>query len=208
MNEIVDPRSSDPIAFPRLSDADIAILRRTGEEVTLENGSALWEPGDADFCFFVILSGGCRIAPFASSPVQVAYHHVGEFSGDVDMMTGRPAPVGAYADGETTALRLSAEELREVVRVEQDLGGKILLAFIRRREILLETTESGILLVGSSFDPETMRLREFLGRNRVVHRWRKPEDPETADIMAGFELGAADTPLVFYRAGAADAPNH
>ena len=113
------------------------------------------------------------------------------------MMTSRPAPVGGYSDGVSRALRLSSEELREIVRVEQNLGGKILLAFIRRREILLESAEHGILLVGSGFDPETMRLREFLGRNRVVHKWRQPEDSQTAEIMTAFDLGAGDTPIVF-----------
>ena len=193
----INALSNDPIAFPTLSKAEIEILRRTGEETILPDRAAFWNPGDTDFCFFVILDGGCIVCDSIESGEMVAYHKPGEFTGDVDMMTGRPAPVGAYADGETRVLRMSADDVRKLVRLEQDLGGKILLAFIRRREILLQSTEHGLLIVGSSYDPETMRIREFLGRNRVVHRWRQPEDPETSDIMAAFHLTASDTPLVF-----------
>jgi thioredoxin reductase (NADPH) len=156
----------------------------------------LWNAGDVDFCFFVILSGGAVIRNTVGEAVQVAYHGPGEFTGDVDVMSGRPAPVGGYADGETKVLQLSAEDLRDLVRIEQNLGGKILSAFIRRREILLDSTEHGALIIGSQYDPATMALRTFLGRNRVVHRWRQPEDPATAEILTAFGLNRSDTPLV------------
>lgn len=187
----------DSVAFPTLSPFEIDILRRFGEEVHLAQGEPLWDAGEADYCFYVILEGGCVIRDTTNPTVQIAYHSPGEFSGDVDLMTGRPAPVGGYADGPTRALRLSAEDVREVVRVEQDLGGKLLLAFIRRRELLLGSTDHGTLIIGSSYDPETMRIREFFGRNRLVHRWKRPEDPETQEILDAFELSVADTPLVF-----------
>lgn len=192
----------DPIAFPVLTPAEIEILRTRGVEHTFADGESLWEAGDTDFCFFVILKGGCVIRNTVCGQqdgpdLDVAHHSPGEFTGDVDVMSGRPAPVGAYATGETLTLQLSAEDLREVVRVEQNLGGKILLAFIRRREILLESTDHGVLLIGSAFDPETQKIREFLARNRVVHRWRQPEDESTAEVMRAFELTAAQTPLVF-----------
>ena len=189
--------ATDPIAFPILTPAEIDILRHYGRETTLQDGDPFWEPGAVDYCFYVILSGGCVIAQSADRKNQIAYHRPGEFTGDVDNLTGRPAPVGAYADGETRAIVLSADEIREVVRVTQNLGGKILLAFIRRREALLESGDYGVLIVGSQFDPETIALRQFLGRNRVVSHWRQPEDPETAKILEAFHLNAVDTPFVF-----------
>jgi len=187
---------ADPIACPVLSEEEIDILRSRGEETTFADGEELWRAGDTDFCFFVVLSGGTIISN-SDGKDQVAYHAPGEFTGDVDVMSGRPAPVSCFADGETRTLQLSAEDLREVVRIEQELGGKILLAFMRRRQLLLESTDHGVLIVGSAFDPETTKIREFLGRNRVVQRWRQPEDPETADIMKAFNLTVADTPFLF-----------
>lgn len=188
---------SDPIAFPTLSPQEIDILRPRGVEKTYADRDALWEAGDTDFCFFVVLSGAVRIRNSRDSKDIVAHHRPGAFTGDVDVMSGRPAPIGGYADGETRVLQLSAEDVRDVVRVEQELGGKILLAFIRRRQLLLESTEHGALLVGSPLDPETTKVREFLGRNRVVHHLRPPEDPDTAEILKAFNLTAADTPLLF-----------
>jgi thioredoxin reductase (NADPH) len=186
----------DSVAFPKLSADEIDVLRKYGVEKTLQDGEPLWQPGDADYCVSVILSGGCFVRDSVDSKALIAYHSTGAFTGDVDVMTGRPAPVGGYADGETRILQLAAPDVRQVIRVEQDLGGKILIAFIRRREILLETAEHGLLVIGSGYDPETQKIREFLGRNRVVHRWRQPEDEETATLMKAFDLTVEDTPLV------------
>jgi thioredoxin reductase (NADPH) len=187
---------SDTIAFPVLTPEEITVLRRYGDEVELQHNEPLWSAGDIDYCFFVILTGGCCIRDSVEDTL-IVLHGPGNFSGDVDIMTGRPAPVGGFADGTTRALRLSAENIREVVRVEQDLGGKILLAFIRRRERLLNSAEHGALLIGSRFDPETQNIREFMGRNRVVHRWRQPEDDSIVDVMKAFDFTVKDTPIIF-----------
>ena len=188
--------STDPLAFPVLTDSEIDVFRSRGTETVLNDGQALWNAGDVNFGFFVILSGGAIIRNSVGEAARVAYHGPGEFSGDVDLMSGRPAPIGGYADGETHVVVLSAETLRDLVRVEQNLGGKILSAFIRRREILLSSENHGIILIGSALDPETIALRTFLGRNRVVHRWDKTEDETTSSLLKAFGYTPADTPLV------------
>lgn len=187
----------DNIAFPTLTPAEIDILRPRGAETTFQDGEPLWQAGDTEFCFFVVLSGAVIIRDTTCSVTDIAKHNPGGFTGDVDVMSGRPAPVGGYADGETKVLQLSAADLREVVRVEQNLGGKILLAFIRRRELLLDSGEHGLIVIGSNFDPETLRIREFLGRNRIVHRWRQPEEESTKALLEAFQFTASDTPMVF-----------
>ena len=188
--------TTDAVAFPILTDAEIDILRTRGKESHFVDREPLWQSGDVDFCFFVILSGGVIIRNTVDDPVEIAKHGAGAFTGDVDVMNGRPAPVGGFAKGDTVVLQLSAEDVREVVRVEQNLGGKILAAFIRRREILLNSGDFGLLIVGSALDPDTMALRTFLGRNRVVHHWKRPEDEATAVMLTAFGLTAADTPFV------------
>lgn len=188
--------SSDPIAFPILNSAEIEIIRKRAEEATFQDGDALWTAGDTDFCLFVVIEGLVEIKDCPVGEVIVA-HGPGQFTGDVDVLTGRPAPVGAYSVGITKTLQLSAEDVREIVRVEQNLGGKILLAFIRRRHLLLELPNHGVVLVGSSFDPETTKIREFLGRNRVVHQWHQPEDEYTKELLEFFELTVESTPFLF-----------
>jgi thioredoxin reductase (NADPH) len=188
--------ADDSTTFPILNESEIHVLRQYGSESTFSNGDALWNAGDTEFCFFVVLSGGVIIRDTYRETTQVAYHGPGNFTGDVDILNGRPAPVGGYADGTTIVLQISAARLREIVRLEQDLGGKILAAFIRRRELLLSTIDHGHILIGSQYDPETQALRTFLARNRVVHQWKKPEDPATADILNAFDLTVADTPIV------------
>jgi len=90
--------AGDTIAFPILSPAEINVLRKYGEEREMPDKAPLWSPGDRDYCFFVILSGGCCVRDSPESEELIAFHGPGAFSGDVDIMTGRPAPVGGYAD--------------------------------------------------------------------------------------------------------------
>lgn len=194
---LMDRPDKDSVAFPLLTQAEIDQLAKYGERFTFQDGDALWEAGESDYCFYVILSGAASIRDSKDSVNEVARHEPGHFSGDVDLMTSRPAPVGGYAVGPTEALRLSAESVREVVRVEQELGGKLLLAFIRRRDILMGLPNHGILVIGSNLDPATLSIRQFLGRNRVVHQWKKPEDEETQEILKAFGLAASDMPIVF-----------
>lgn len=186
----------DPIAFPTLNDEEIAILQRFGTEAWFEDRAPLWEIGDTDFCLFVVCEGQIAIRDCPDTP-PIVIHEAGGFTGDVDVLTGRPAPIGAYALGKTKTLQISAEDVREIVRVEQNLGGKILLAFIRRRHLLLELPNHGVILIGSSLDPETTKIREFLGRNRVVHQWRDPEDPETGQMLEAFGIEVQAMPFLF-----------
>ena len=190
--------TNDSVAFPFLTDEEIEIIRKRSALATFQDGEALWKAGDVEFCFFVILKGGVKISNAGDAQTVVARHGPHQFTGDVDVLSGRPAPVGGYADGETEVLQLSAGDLREVVRVEQNLGGKILTAFIRRRERLLDSTLHGLILIGSELDPRTQEIRTFLGRNRVVHRWERPEDESPSHLLGAFGLTAADTPLVIF----------
>jgi thioredoxin reductase (NADPH) len=182
--------------FPVLSDGEIEILRPYGDEVTYQPDEPLWEPGNVDVCFFVVLSGGITCRNSIGDTSVLVRHSVGNFSGGIDTLNGRPAPVGGFADNVTNVLQISADSLREVVRVEQNLGGKILAALISRSELLLDAGTHGLMLIGSPLDPHTTAIRTFLGRNRVVHRWMQAEEEQTAEIMRAFGLTAADTPII------------
>jgi len=96
--------ADDSVAFPTLSTQEIDILRKYGVETILKDREPLWRPGESDYCVSIILSGGCFVRDSVDSESLIAYHSPGAFTGDVDVMTGRPAPVGGFADGETHIL--------------------------------------------------------------------------------------------------------
>lgn len=90
------------------------------------------------------------------------------------------------------------DALREVVSQDAALGDLIMRAYLIRRSMLMELG-SGFRIIGSRFDPDARRLREFAARNRLPHRWLDLErDPEAEALLRQLAVGPADTPVVIW----------
>ena len=88
--------------------------------------------------------------------------------------------------------------LRHVLATKPRLGEVILAAFIARRSILLSGAAVAIRLVGSRFSPESLRLREFLARNRIPHEWIDADrDAAVERLLRESDIAPADLPVVF-----------
>ena len=70
------------------------------------------------------------------TPRRVALHRVGEFTGDIDILTRRAPVVSAFARGETELLRVSSPDVRQIISARPGIGDTLLRAFIARREQL------------------------------------------------------------------------
>jgi thioredoxin reductase (NADPH) len=104
------------VAFPKLGQKDLAALEARGHPRDVAAGQVLFAAGDRSFCFYVVLEGAIEIVEQSQEePRQVAVHRHGQFSGDVDMLTGRVALVTARMLESGRVLELSAEELRRAV---------------------------------------------------------------------------------------------
>ena len=84
------------IAFPRLTASQIDTLRPWGRVRPVDGGEVLFAEGDRGFSFFVVLDGAVEIVEHSRGTAHaVTVHEPGEFTGDVDMLSGRVAPVTA-----------------------------------------------------------------------------------------------------------------
>src|SRR5262249_41052969 len=54
----------------------------------------------------------------------------------------------------------------------------------------------GIQILGSRFDQDTHRLREFAARNRVLHTWVDIDEPRRERLLALLPADARESPLV------------
>lgn len=191
------------IAFPRLSPAHIGELSARGVKRRVVAGELLWSEGARGFGFFVVLSGRVEIVEGTGSDVhQVAVHHPGEFTGDVDLLTGRPSLVSARVLEDGEVLELDAAALQRVVGELPEISEILLKAFLMRRTMLLEQGYSGIRIVGSRFSPEAHRLREFASRNAIPFTWIDLEqDAQAEQLLRQFGVTTAETPIVIGRDG-------
>jgi len=166
-------------------------------------GDILFTAGDRNFCFYVVLQGAIEIVnPGGDGAEPVAVHRANQFSGDVDMLTGRAAVVTARAAEDGRVLQLSSTELRHAVDELPDLGETIVKAFLMRRELLLRSGLAVVRIIGSRFSPDAHRLRDFATRNLIPYKWVDVETDEQADaILRQFNITPADTPVVLGNSG-------
>ena len=78
--------------------------------------------------------------------------------------------------------------------------GDFVLQTLFRRRRALERLRLGIQIVGSRFDRETHRLREFAARNRVVHDWLDIDDPR-AEALLGAHADVTSGPIILLGGG-------
>jgi thioredoxin reductase (NADPH) len=193
-------RDAQQIAFPKLDPDQIDALAEFATRRHLGDGESLFEVGDRGFGFFVVLSGAIEVAePSTGELKTVAVHQPGEFTGDVDMLTGNPTVVSAVARGDTEVLEISSDDIRHILSARPVVGERILQAFITRRELLVESGFQGLRIIGSGASRDAFRVRDFLARNQVPFTWIDLDDnPRVGELLRHFGLSGADTPVVAY----------
>ena len=186
------------LAFPVLDEQQIARLREIGTPRSAADGETLFAEGDRGFDFYVVVSGRVEILEHSGgTPTTVTVHEPGEFTGDVDMVTGRSALVTAVARGVTELIQIPAAEIRRFVAEDPEVGDVVLQGFMMRRTLLLDSGFSGLRIVGSRYSPATVNLTQFLARNGVPHTWIDvEEDAGAAELLQQFGVEPADTPVV------------
>ena len=195
------PTESEQTAFPILSPDEIDRLRPFGTEETVEAGQVLFAEGDRGFDFFLILAGTVEITEQSGDEEnRVTLHEAGEFTGDVDMLTGRASLVTATVREPGRVLRLAADQIQTIVAERPELSDTILQAFLMRRTLLLAEGYTGLQIVGSRFSQDTHRLREFAARNHLPFTWLDLENDEGAEtLLTRFEVPPSATPVVIGR---------
>jgi thioredoxin reductase (NADPH) len=190
--------SDNEVAFPTLNAKDLAALTARGHPREVHAGEVLFAEGDRNRSFFVVLEGSIEIVGHSKGvPHVVAVHHPGQFSGDVDMLSGRAILVTGRAAEDGRVLELSNAELRQAVDELPELGRILAKAFLMRRALLLGEEYEAVTIIGSRFSPDAHRLRDFASRNGVPVRWMDLEADEQADaLLRQFNIPASATPIV------------
>ncbi len=133
----LDPLA-DKVAFPQLSDAEIAEVALFGKRHAFAKDEALFCAGDYPFNSHTIVSGTVRIIDISTGePIVFVRYGRGYFTGDIDLFTRRPSVVSCEAEIDVEAIRLTPSQLRSMFTRRPQLGEKFWKSFQRRRELLL-----------------------------------------------------------------------
>jgi thioredoxin reductase (NADPH) len=184
--------------FPALTAEQIARIAPFASERELSDGESLWEAGDRNRPLFVVLRGEIEILSGADHVVTV--HRTGAFTGDVDLLSGRPVVVRARARGTARVLELPSARLRSMVQLDAELSEIFLRAFMLRRLALMAQGGGNVVLIGSRHCAGTLAIQEFLTRNSQPHGYLDVErDPAVQETLDKFGVGVEDVPVLICR---------
>jgi thioredoxin reductase (NADPH) len=148
---------SDSVAYPHLDEGEIAEVAPFGERCAFAENDPLFSAGDYPFNSYVILSGKVRAVDVSTGErVVFVRYGAGYFTGDIDLLTRRPAIVSVEAETSVEAVRLTPKQLRNLFTRRPQLGEKFWKSFQRRRELLLKSKFRGLSIYGRKDDKVTL----------------------------------------------------
>ncbi|HTQ39013.1 MAG TPA: FAD-dependent oxidoreductase [Pirellulales bacterium] len=185
----------EEVAFPRLTSAEIALVKPLATPCEYADGEIIFRAGQAEIDLYIVESGAIEIQNPTDSHRLIVVHEAGQFSGDIDLLTGRPVIVTAVARGATRVLRIPHRHLRALLNRVPSFGEKLIVAFTRRRELLSQMGTLGLRVVGAGRCRDTNAVREFLYKNFVPFTWFDPETEDGQRVFAS--LGSPKkTPVI------------
>ena len=169
--------------FSSLSEAERERVARHAADVLLSADEWLIREGETGY-FFVVLEGQLRLTKDFSGRVQDLHtYKQGEFFGEVPILMGAPVFASVQAVTECRLVRLTGQQLQELIRDSEGCSKEILRVMNERLGLVqrwaLETPASRVLIVGSQYDTDCRDIRGFLSANRISYEWidreREPE---------------------------------
>ena len=189
--------------FPQLTAAQIGRISGVGERRRVRAGEVLFELGEQNTRFFVVIEGAVEIVrPVDGREERITVHGPGEFTGEINMLSARRTLVRARALGDGSIVVVDREHLRALVQRDFELSEILMRAFILRRVALISHGESGLILIGSRHSAPTMRIREFLSRNGQPFTYQEVEsEPDVQALLDRFHVGVHEVPVVVCESG-------
>ena len=187
--------------FPTLTPAQIERIAVHGHVRPIQSGEILIEAGEQVVPFFVVTAGQVDIVrPSGTSETLIAVHGPGQFTGEVNMLSNRPALVRARASEPGEVIELDREHFLALVQTDSQLSELIMRAFILRRVELIAHGLGDVVLVGSNHCSGTLRVKEFLTRNGHPYSYIDLDrDADVQVLLDRFHVTAADVPVLICR---------
>jgi thioredoxin reductase (NADPH) len=187
--------------FPKLTPAQISRIAVHGHIRSVQTGEVLLEQGDTSVPFFVVTTSEVEIVrPLGAHETLITVHGPGEFTGEVNMLSGRRSLVLARATKSGEVIELDHQQMLALIQTDAELSDILMRAFILRRVELISAGAGDIVLVGSAYSAGTLRIKEFLMRNGHPYSYIDLErDPDVQNLLDSFQISASEIPVLICR---------
>jgi thioredoxin reductase (NADPH) len=203
-----NPRRGLPITssrieqiFPKLTLPQIARIEPQGHIRTVHRGDLLIEQGDTSVPFFVVIKGELEIVrPFGTKETLVTVHGPGQFTGEVNTLSGRRSFFRVRVTKPGKVIELNHQQMLGLVQTDGELSDILMRAFILRRVELIAAGVGDIVLIGSTNSAGTLRIKEFLMRNGHPYSYIDLErDPDVQNLLDSFQVSTSEIPVLICR---------
>ena len=184
--------------FPTLTAAHVERIRPWGKVRKVNPGDVLFEPGDTNVPFFVLLSGSMEIVQLGlEGEKSIATHGPGAFTGEISMISGQRCMVRGRVTGSGEFLEVEGDALRALIAKDAELSEILMRAFILRRVALITHGLGNLILMGSRHSAQTLQLREFLSRNLYPYTYVDLDSDRTSqELLDRFDVKPSEIPVV------------
>lgn len=197
-------RDTESIAFPKLTDEQLALLESLGKRRTVRQGDLLFKAGQRDFDLIVTLKGEVEVFETRDGTEQVlATSTARGFLGDVSMLQGTSALASARVkSAEAEVLQVPAPDLRRALAEKPLIGKPIVDALImRRRRLKRDPDFGGLRILAGRDSREGRQLDDFLDKNHIPHRLINVESEAGAALAKRFHFAERDLPVLIAPTG-------
>jgi thioredoxin reductase (NADPH) len=203
-NELSSGGSRYHQVYPTLDETQLAILERYGERRKLKANDILYSEGDRHTGMFAILSGTIEATRGSVQGSRfLGSHGPGSFTGEVGTLAGRAAVATTRALSDCEVIVIDEESLHALVIAEAELSETIMRAYILRRVAFIQGQQVGLMVIGSTSSPPTLRLRHFLSRNGQPSAYFDiVEHAEAIELLTRYGAAETDIPVVITLQGA------
>src|SRR5262245_21263095 len=186
---------------PTLTPAQLERVAAHGRVRSIHAGEVLVEPGQQIVPFYVLTAGQVEVVrPSGKSETLVIVYGPGQFTGEVNLLSGRPAMLRVRASESGEVIEVDREHLLALVQTDSELSELIMRAFIVRRVELIAYGLGDVVLIGSNHCSGTLRVKEFLTRNGHPYSYIDLDrDADVQDLLDRFHISAADVPVLICR---------
>jgi thioredoxin reductase (NADPH) len=184
--------------FPKLTHAQIGRIEERGNVRTVKLGEVLIEQGENNVPFFVVVSGEIEILrPSGTIETLITVHGPGEFTGEVNMLSGRRALIRARVTKPGKVIEMNRQHMMALLQNDSEIGDILMRAFILRRVELVAAGVGDIVLLGSKNSARTFQIKQFLMRNGHPYNYIDLDhDPDVQNLLDNFHIVANDIPVL------------
>src|SRR5215831_10531738 len=184
--------------FPKLTPAQLKRVAAHGRRRATTRGEVLVDVGDRVVPCFVVVAGEIQALQVSDgAETLIVSHGPGSFSGEANLIAGRPSMARLRVSEPGEVIELARDQLLTLVQTDAELSEILMRAFILRRLELIARDVGGVVVIGSTYNAATLRIREFLTRNgHPFHFIDLDHDADAQELLDRFHVGLGDVPVL------------